>query len=133
MFAELRIFKDREGHCNVPSSYTSNPELYHWVGHQRRKRVTMSKERASELESIGFTWGIKLDLRWNLMFDELERYKDREGHCNVPCSYPENPKLYRWVGHQRRTSVAMSKERSSKLNSIGFNWGRQPDVKGKSI
>jgi len=40
----------------VPQNYSDNPELGRWVGKQRGKRLKMSKERASKLDSIGFTW-----------------------------------------------------------------------------
>jgi len=93
MYEELRKFKEREGHCNVPKRYSDNPELGRWVSYQRVKRSKMSKERASKLDSIGFTWGIKLDVKWEIMYEELRKFKDRESHCDVPQRYSENPKL----------------------------------------
>ncbi len=35
------------------------------------------------------------------MFNELERYKEKYGHCNVPIRWEPNPKLARWVSNQR--------------------------------
>jgi len=122
MFEELRKFKEREGHCNVPSKFSDNPELGIWVSNQRANRLKMSKERASKLDSIGFTWGIKLDARWEIMFDELRKFKARKGHCKVPLSYSENPKLGKWVSKQRERRLKTSKERAAKLDSIGFTW-----------
>jgi len=62
MFEELRKFKEREGHCNLPQRYSHNPELGRWV----IKRSKISKERASKLDSIGSTVvvNIELDARW---------------------------------------------------------------------
>jgi len=62
MFEELRKFKEREGHCNLPQRYSDNPELGRWV----IKRSKISKERASKLDSIGSTVvvNIELDARW---------------------------------------------------------------------
>jgi len=54
MFEELRKFKEREGHCKVPRKYSDNLELGGWVMTQRGKRLKMSKERATKLDSIGF-------------------------------------------------------------------------------
>ena len=87
MFEELTIFQEREGHCNVPQSYSDNPKLGIWVSTQRDMRLKISKERAAKLDSIGFTWKTKSDVRWEIMFDELKKFKEREGHCNVPFSY----------------------------------------------
>eukprot|EP00548_Thalassiothrix_antarctica_P018528 CAMPEP_0194183946 /NCGR_PEP_ID=MMETSP0154-20130528/34938_1 /TAXON_ID=1049557 /ORGANISM="Thalassiothrix antarctica, Strain L6-D1" /LENGTH=87 /DNA_ID=CAMNT_0038901233 /DNA_START=1 /DNA_END=261 /DNA_ORIENTATION=+ len=40
---------------------------------------------------------------WNDMFRMLQRYKDREGDCNVPGKYKENEiNLGRWLGEQRQ-------------------------------
>jgi len=126
MFEELRKFKDRESHCNVPQRYSDNPKLGFWVSNQREVRLKISKERASKLDSIGFTWSIKLDARWEIMFEELKKFKGREGHCNVSRSYSENPKLGRWVVHHRATRLEVSKERASKLDSIDFIWQTKP-------
>merc|ERR1740139_2162529 len=129
MFDELRKFKEREGHCKVPRNYTDNPKLGTWVQTQREMRLKISKERASKLDSIGFTWGIKLDDRWEIMFEELRKFKEREGHCNVPSRYSDNLELGNWVSHQRRRRLKISKETASKLDSIGFTWDRNPDVR----
>lgn len=57
MLDELKKFKKREGHCNVPRSCLENPDLGRWVASQLlRRRISISKERASKLDSIGFTW-----------------------------------------------------------------------------
>jgi len=130
MYDELRKFKDREAHCNVPYSYSDNLELGRWVMNQQAMRSKISKERASKLDSIGFTWGIQLDTRWDTRLEELRKFKDSEGHCNVPSNYSDNPKLGRWVSNQRRRRLKISKERDSKLDSIGFTWVAdiEPDV-----
>merc|ERR1719491_2418857 len=122
-------FKEREGHCNVPYSYSDNPKLGIWVSNQRRRRLKISKERADKLDSIGFTWGAELDLRWEIMFEEFRKFKEREGHCNVPYSYSVNPILGIWVNTQRGKRLKISKERASKLDSIGFTWGTETDAR----
>ena len=82
----------------------------------------MSKERKVKLDLIGFMWGSKQNVRWEIMFDELEKFKDCEGHCDVPFNSMDNPKLGRWVGKQREHKSIMSKERKLNLESIGFTW-----------
>lgn len=61
------------------------------------------------------------------MFNELKRYKERLGHCNVPQVWNENPPLGRWVHRQR---VAENKgellpERKARLDAVGFEWSRR--------
>merc|ERR1719469_608310 len=131
LFEELRKFKERAGHCNVPGKYSDNPELGRWVSTQRRQRSQISKERASKLDSIGFAWDRNADVRWEMLFEELRKFKDREGHCNVPGKYSDNPELGRWVNRQRVQRSKMLKERSFKLDSIGFPWVvyNEPDVR----
>merc|ERR1712194_784542 len=129
MFEELRKFKDREGHCNVLLGFSDNQELGLWVCHQRGRRLNISKERASKLDSIGFTLGTNRDARWEIMFEELRKFKDREGHCNVPQNYSDNSELGVWVKNHRAKRLKISKERASKLDSIGFTWGIKLDAR----
>jgi len=65
---------------------------------------------------------------WEIMFEELKKFKDMEGHCNVTYSYSENSELYRWVNYQREIRLKMSKERASKLDMIGFKWSNKQDL-----
>ena len=121
---ELKKFKDSEGHCNVPYRFSDNPELGRWISYQQERRSKISKERASKLHSIGFTWvfDIELDVRWEIMCEELTKFKDRKGHCNVPSGYSENLELGRWASTRRGQRLKISKERAAKLDSIGFIW-----------
>jgi len=127
MFDELRKFKEREGHCNVPARFSDNPKLGNWVSTQRGQKLKISKERAAKLHSIDFTW-VEPDVRWEAMFEELRKFKEREGHCKVPRRYSNNPELGRWVGTQRGQRLKISKERAAKLDSIGFTWDAMQDV-----
>merc|ERR1719491_767405 len=129
MFDELRKFKDSEGHCSVPQSYSDNPKLGKWVNNQRVRRSKISKERASKLDSIGFTWEAEPEVRWEIMFEELRKFKDGAGHCNVPFKFSDNPELGTWVRRQRGQRLKTSKERASKLDSIGFTWGTKLDAR----
>jgi len=89
-------------------------------------RLKISKKRTWKLDSIGFTRDRNQDARWEIRFDELRKFKDREGHCNVPQNYSDNHELRRQVSTQRRHRLNISKERASKLDSIGFIWQTKP-------
>jgi len=69
--------------------------------------------------------------KWNFHFEELCAFKEANGHCLVPHTYPEKPHLARWVKRQRRQyklrlegnkNSTMTKERIKILNDIGFVW-----------
>lgn len=65
--AELKAFKEKYHHSNVPVQYAANPQLAVWVKCQRRqfklyqqgKPSVMSPERFRELESLGFQWELR--------------------------------------------------------------------------
>jgi len=54
------------------------------------------------------------------MFEELRKFKDREGHCNVSYKCSENPELGRWVSIKRVQRSKISNERALQLDSIGL-------------
>lgn len=65
MYEELRRYKERHGHTNVPQNYQKNRKLGAWVKNQRQiyKRYKrgingkgMTEERIGSLESLDFRW-----------------------------------------------------------------------------
>jgi superfamily II DNA or RNA helicase len=60
-FSMLQCFKNKHGHCNVPSIYEKNPKLGIWVNNQRRSytKGILSPDRISRLESLGFEWRVR--------------------------------------------------------------------------
>ena len=125
MFEELLKFKAKHRHCNVPSSWKTNPQLANWVTAQRRakryKVKSFKLEHKRKLDEIGFVWDHgRNKLGWEKMFSQLEEYKNQKNDCNVPHHYPANPQLGWWVHNQR--SRKLSEEKIRRLNEIGFQW-----------
>jgi hypothetical protein len=59
LYALLKQFKKREGHCKVPQSHTEDEaNLGRWVSHQRRLKTKdkLDPDRQKRLEDIGFKW-----------------------------------------------------------------------------
>ena len=124
-FEELKQFKAEHGHCCVPNSYEPNIVLGRWVKRQRyqykllqdNKRSSLTLERKSMLESLGFIWDSH-DAIWEERLRELHAFRDLHGHCKVPSSYPSNQELAIWAKRQRRlfkiycTKVANANESS---------------------
>jgi len=57
-FAELKQFKQKNGHCNVSQRWPDNPALANWVAVQRRfkNKGQMKDSRVKRLEALGFEW-----------------------------------------------------------------------------
>lgn len=75
-------------------------------------------------------WNPKHVNDWEEMFTQLMSYFLNNGHCNVPVTFPQNPKLGRWITLQRHNykrrrnglKSPMSLNRIESLESIGFEW-----------
>ena len=156
-YNELRDFKNREGHCNVPQHYKANRSLGTWVNRQRThyrymregKPSSMTSQRVKSLQDIGLKWNLNkhersrstYDAAWLLMYEELKTFKCREGHCNVPQHYSANESLGRWVNKHRiyykymveGKPTSITEQRIKALNAIGFSWSmRNNNMKTKT-
>jgi arsenate reductase-like glutaredoxin family protein len=136
--SELADYRKIHGHCNVPDTHSENLKLANWVSKQRQqyrmhvegKRSQMTLSRIQELESLGFKWQHPVITAWDDRLSELADYRKIYGHCNVPYSCSENPKLANWVNNQRtqyrlhvegkRSQITFS--RIQELKSLGFEW-----------
>lgn len=125
MFGRLSAYKQIFGHTNVPATWIEDAELGAWVSMQRRlhKKSHLSKTRVEKLDEIGFLWD-PLAARWEEMFSALQDYKHALGHCDVPMAWAENRQLANWVRVQREMKRLgkISKDRSTRLNQLGFKW-----------
>jgi hypothetical protein len=59
-FRELRSFKQRFGHCQVPALWAENNPLGAWVRHQRvlHQRGKLPEEQRRRLDDLGFCWSV---------------------------------------------------------------------------
>ena len=100
---DLKKFRDENGHCHVPLNHPKYPKLGLWVKEQRRhytllkqeKQSHMTRQRAEELDKIGFCWDTH-EATWLERLKELSNYREKYGHCNVPTSFSANPRLGTW-------------------------------------
>jgi len=136
-FLQLCDFRKRFGHCIVHHNFNENLPLARWVKRQRYqykllmegKPSTMTPERIQCLENIGFTWHSQSSA-WYERLEDLREFKSVHGHCNVPSTYAENPKLATWVRCQRRQYNLLRDGRPSnitpirieELEALGFVW-----------
>jgi hypothetical protein len=124
-FRNLEQFHQREGHCRVPQQYCEKGyRLGQWVGNQRTKRDKgkLSQEERQRLDALGFVWNVG-DAQWEEGFRYLEKFHQREGHCQVPATRREGRfGLGRWVRAQRASTKTLSPERRQRLDALGFVW-----------
>ena len=129
MFDELKRYKEEHGDCNVRTGtgYKEHPQpkLAAWVAKQRKlqKEGRLRADRKARLDELGFVWDT-LEAAWEAMFDELKRYKEEHGDCNVPQKGKQNLKLGTWVNFQRAQARAgkLSAARKARLDTLGFDW-----------
>jgi len=137
---ELNEFREKNGHCQVPQGYAPNPSLGPWVSNQRTsykhkqedKKSKMTDARIVELESVGFEWQVRgyKGETWKKRIQELNEFREKNGHCRVPYSYAPNPSLAKWVKNQRAVykrkqegkKSSLTDARIVELESIGFEW-----------
>lgn len=120
-FQKLIRFKKIYGHTNVPPKYDHDPSLGRWVVHLRERRESLSEYRKKKLDDIHFHWN-PFDKIWNEHFQELKKFKEEFGHCNVPEGYKYNKKLARWVATMRHRRDIIDIEKRTLLDQIGFIW-----------
>ena len=124
-YKALCAFKKTQGNCDIPENYDICPELPRWVAKQRAfwKKNKLSKQKIDKLIAVNFVFE-PFDEAWEEMFSLLCKFKEANGHCNVPRNYPQNPKLSSWLTTQRldKRKGRLFKERAQRLTKIGFTW-----------
>jgi hypothetical protein len=148
MLEQIEGYHAIHGHCFIDpcklqemqatddASSTSNSnnlaDLKKWMQIQRNLR-TRNKLSAAQIRilehNVQFPWSDS-EARWQSLLTELEEFKDKEGHLNVP----QNTKLGRRVNNLRykytkflekggdSSSVSFTQERLDELDALGFVW-----------
>ncbi|MCX6981027.1 MAG: Helicase associated domain protein [Verrucomicrobia bacterium] len=132
MFSALSEYREMFGDCNVPIRWSANTQLARWVANLRGRRGKLTDDQANRLGEIGFIWN-PFEVAWDEMFKALQEYRQINGHCNVPTKYPDNQKFASWVTGQRAKQSKLTKERSDRLDSIGFQWKMKTGPKPRRI
>ncbi|MSU62652.1 MAG: hypothetical protein EXS31_09675 [Pedosphaera sp.] len=132
MYGSLKKYYTQHGNGDVPRLWKENVKLSFWVNHQRqrRKKGQMSDEEVRQLDALGVTWKSHDVGTWEDRLAEVAAYKAKEGNCEIPLNYPENPKLGRFVNRMRtqRNKGTLSADRIAKLDALGFVWASSRKV-----
>jgi hypothetical protein len=125
-YAALLDYRKQYGDCRVPVKWPQNPWLGAFVHRMRtaKKRNLLTKAQVRELDQIGFIWSITPRYSWEQHVRDLETFKKKHKHCDVPKTYPPNPALGHWVSHMRQQKRlgTLAKDRVYRLAALGFNW-----------
>jgi hypothetical protein len=142
-YKELALYSIQRGHCSV-SHTNDNPFVVRWVKRQRYQYKlflqgepsTMTRERVTALEGLGFCWDSQ-NAVWLERLQDLKEFRRVNDHCNVSSIYKENQQLGNWVKYQRRQykllrdgkASSLSPLRVQDLENLGFEWERRYAVK----
>lgn len=146
----LTEFIAEHGHARVPTSWTSRDgfQLGAWVMNRRADRrigrPTLTVERISTLDALGFDWGTyrrpadgsgnqpdqrqPRRSRWDIAVEHLETFIAEHDHARVPQKWvsPDGFTLGAWVTrrryHRRTGNAALTPERIAQLDALGFEW-----------
>ena len=96
------------------------------------KKSTLTPERVDLLKGLNFEWNAQ-EAAWSRHLTNLKKFNKDFGHCHVPLTHPDFPKLGLWVKEQRRHYSLMKQgkrshmtlERSVILDEVGFCWDTQ--------
>eukprot|EP00586_Coscinodiscus_wailesii_P001156 CAMPEP_0172485650 /NCGR_PEP_ID=MMETSP1066-20121228/13770_1 /TAXON_ID=671091 /ORGANISM="Coscinodiscus wailesii, Strain CCMP2513" /LENGTH=376 /DNA_ID=CAMNT_0013251037 /DNA_START=171 /DNA_END=1301 /DNA_ORIENTATION=+ len=113
---EYDQFSADDRHANRASAHNQEPE-------QHRDSYACSNMNNRRARSP--------DADWIERYTQLEDFKTREGHCDVPFRSKDNHSLGIWVSNQRKSyhkymsgkSSHFTQRKIEKLEAIGFKWG----------
>jgi len=129
MYEQLKQYHTEHGNSDVPNDYEADQPLAEWVKAHRlqRKKKTLSDEKIKLLDEIGFTWKHRDRGMWEDRLAEVVSFKEKHGHCNIPMSITDPPKLGAFINATRvqRNKGTLSAERIAKLDEVGFVWQGQ--------
>ncbi len=124
-FEELKAYKQRFDHCNIPYEWPENIELARWLGKQQSayRRGDLDEPKIRKMESLGVSWKSRRD-KWDMHFDALVRFKEANGHIVPSCFKEESKQLGIWCSSQRKSEKEgrLSSDRIARLSALGFVW-----------
>lgn len=120
---DLKNFKKKYGHYNVPLECTEFSNLGKWISLVRNR--FNSVECINKLNLIGFDWDL-VDKVWLKKYYELLDYKDKFGNLFIK-NKKFHMNLYNWMSELRKAKKTGKKEflsttKINLLDDIGFPW-----------
>ena len=131
--------QQKHGNCDVPRKRSDDEYdvLYKWVCRVRKEHKALQEngessfldnQRVEVLKEMGFSWAGRpgpakgtrkatrlIDESWDEMVEELTKFKQKYGHCDVPRNSEdeEYTALYKWVCGVRKEHKALPEQHPS--------------------
>ena len=126
-FEELKIFKNKHGHCNVELVADEQDALMCWVKTQRSIIIKgkLDEDKKAQLDEIGFSLtSMVSDANWLKMYERLKRYHSEYGNADVPHKWQKDLKIAAWVSKQRerKKKGIITDEQIQQLDDLKFTW-----------
>jgi len=135
-YQELVAFHGHHGHCRVPQNTKYNASLSGWSLRQRKRKQDqkLSAGEIHKLDQLGFEWTMKKQPSFEDKCQELEAFRRKFNHCNVPSS-GKYASLGRWLYSVKRrykgkysTANKLNQNQIDRLESIGIDWTFQEHI-----
>ena len=131
---DLRNYKKKYGHVNVKEKEDKNlygfcNKIKHASNNPEKSSYNINDDRISRLDALRFEWSAKSNIKsFEQRIEDLQAYKEKHGHVNVK-KKSEDKSLYEFCCDIRyarnriaQGSVALSDDRISSLDALGFDW-----------
>ena len=137
-YQELVSFYEREGHIDVPKTYVEKNYPYsgqalqmplgNWLEKQRRlyRDGQLEESKIKRIEALPIDWRVKGERTYTLCWEKQFTRLSQLENVNFYTLNPEDPNysLSKWAKNQRSRYFqnALSQDRITRLESIGFIW-----------
>ena len=131
----VKEFYEQNGNTDIPINHIIDGyNVGRWLQSQRSiykgtQEGTLTKDQRSRLEALNdlnISYGNKLDIHWDEMYQYAKKYYEQYGHLSMLSSYtlPNGIKLGHWLFTQRNNwrNKNLSQSRTDMLNEIGMVW-----------
>lgn len=139
-FAAAKDYFKTFGNLNVPARYKSDGGLClgAWIARLRSyrksniRRSYLTKERISDLDSIGMVWDVP-DFLWQRCYTACLDYYKEHGNLDIPPSEvtPDGVRLGAWICGVRASynkgTPALTAEQIKALDELGMPWNGKND------
>lgn len=124
-FNDLKKYFNQHGHFDVNQSDNDYKGLYNWL--YKIKKNGIPEEKKKLFDDIGFEFIDNKRSNWFDMFSQLAKFKETNGHTNIPIKYSPNQELAKWVLAQKvlHRKNELDKDKLDILNAIGFQWTKE--------
>ncbi len=138
-YGAARVYHLKYNSLDVPASYVDSNgfRLGGWIADQREKfrAGKLRPERKVRLDELGMVW--QKDDPWEVRFGLAERYFNENGDLDVPANYiVDGINISKWLNEQKQAyrgkRKALTEEQISRLESIGMDWRKPPEIAWES-